>query len=164
MKVILTADVESVGYMGEIREVKRGLARNYLLPRNLAVEATPGNIKVWEQKKNIVQKHQIQRKEQAETLANSLNDVVCDIKVKVGEEGKLFGSVTSQNISDALDNIGYKISKKDIVLDSTIKETGSYDITVKIHPEVNATIKLNVINEEETEQKDQITEQNPDTI
>lgn len=151
MKVILTTDVESVGYMGEIKDVKRGLARNYLLPRNLAIEATAGNIKVWEQKKHIVQKHQIQRKEQAENLAKNLNDVVCDIRVKVGEEGKLFGSVTSQNISDALDKLGYKISKKDIVLDSTIKETGGYDINIKIHPEVNATIKVNVINEEETE-------------
>ena len=154
MKVILTTDVDSVGYMGEIKDVKRGLARNYLLPRKMAVEATPGNIKVWEQKKNIIQKHQIERKEQAEALAGKLNDVVCDIRAKVGEEGKLFGSVTSQNISDALDQLGFKISKKDLILDSAIKETGSYNITVKIHHDINATIKVNVINEEETERPD----------
>lgn len=162
MKVILTTDVDSVGYMGEIKDVKRGLARNYLLPRNMAVEATPGNIKVWEQKKNIIQKHQIERKEQAESLAGRLNGVVCDIKVKVGEEGKLFGSVTSQNISDALDEQGIKISKKDLVLDSAIKETGSYEITVKIHHDVNATIKVNVINEEEPEVKEETPEQEED--
>lgn len=158
MKVILTTDVDSVGYMGEIKEVKRGLARNYLLPRNMAVEATPGNIRVWEQKKNIIQKHQIERKEQAEALASRLNDVVCNIRVKVGEEGKLFGSVTSQNISDALDELGYKISKKDLILDSAIKETGSYEVTVKIHHDINATIKVNVINEQEPEVKEEMTE------
>ncbi len=151
MKVILTTDVDSVGYMGEIKDVKRGLARNYLLPKNLAVEATAGNIKIWEQKQKIVEKHQIKRKEDAESLAANLTSVACDIKVKVGEEGKLFGSVTAQNISDELAAKGFKISKKDIVLDSPIKETGSYDIAVKIHPEVPASIKLVVENEEAEE-------------
>ncbi|NIP39712.1 MAG: 50S ribosomal protein L9 [Candidatus Dadabacteria bacterium] len=155
MKVILTTDVDSVGYMGEIKDVKRGLARNYLLPKNLAVEATAGNIKIWNQKQRIIEKHQIKRKEDAENLASNLAGVTCNIKVKVGEEGKLFGSVTTQNISDELAEKGFKISKKDIVLDSPIKETGSYDIAIKIHPEVPASIKVIVENEEgeaETEQ------------
>ncbi|NIT14758.1 MAG: 50S ribosomal protein L9, partial [Candidatus Dadabacteria bacterium] len=148
MKVILTTDVDFVGYMGEIKEVKRGLARNYLLPKKLAVEATPGNIKVWEQKQKIVEKHQIKRKQDAESLATNLGSVTCNIKVKVGEEGKLFGSVTAQNISDDLADKGYKISKKDIVLASSIKETGTYDIAVKIHPEVSASVKVVVESEE----------------
>ena len=154
MKVILTTDVDTVGYMGEIKDVKRGLARNFLLPRKMAVEATPGNVKVWEKKKHIIQKHQIERKEQAVELANRLNDVVCNIKVKVGEEGKLFGSVTSQNISDALEELGFKISKKDLVMNSSIKETGSYDVTVKVHQDVNATIKVKVLDEEAPEESD----------
>jgi len=151
MKVILTTDVDAVGYMGEIKDVKRGLARNYLLPKNLAVEATPGNIKIWEQKHNIIQKHEIKRKEDAQSLAASLGEVVCKIKVKVGEEGKLFGSVTSQNISDDLNNKGFVISKKDIVLDSPIKEIGNYDISIKIHPEVPSSIKIEVVEEEQQE-------------
>lgn len=155
MKVILTTDVDSVGYMGEIKDVKRGLARNFLLPRKMAVEATSGNIKVWEKKKHIIQKHQIERKEQAVELANKLNAVVCNIKVKVGEEGKLFGSVTSQNISDALEELGFKISKKDLVMGSSIKETGNYDVTVKVHQDVTATIKVNVLDEEGPEESDQ---------
>ncbi|NIP37770.1 MAG: 50S ribosomal protein L9 [Candidatus Dadabacteria bacterium] len=154
MKVILTTDVESVGYMGEIKDVKRGLARNYLLPKNLAVEATPGNVKVWNQKQRIIEKHQIKRKEDAESLAGNLSSVTCTIKVKVGEEGKLFGSVTTQNISDDLALKGYKISKKDIVLDASIKETGTYDVPVKIHPEVSASIKVVV----ESEESDQVSE------
>ncbi|HSG32801.1 MAG TPA: 50S ribosomal protein L9 [Thermodesulfobacteriota bacterium] len=148
MKVILTTDVDSVGYMGEIKDVKRGLARNYLLPKNLAVEATPGNLKIWNQKQRIIEKHQIKRKEDAESLASNLGSVTCTIKVKVGEEGKLFGSVTTQNISDDLAQKGYKISKKDIVLDAPIKETGTYDVPVKIHPEVSASVKVVVENEE----------------
>jgi len=149
MKVILTTDVDYVGYMGEIKDVKRGLARNFLLPKKLAVEATPGNIKVWDQKQKIVEKHQINRKEDAESLSAGLSNLICTIKVKVGEEGKLFGSVTTQNISDEIAAKGFKVSKKDIVLDSPIKETGSYDVIVKIHPEVKASIKVEVVNEEE---------------
>jgi large subunit ribosomal protein L9 len=149
MKVILTTDVDSVGYMGEIKDVKRGLARNYLLPKKLAVEATAGNIKIWDQKQRIVEKHQIKRKEDAENLSAGLQALTCSIKVKVGDEGKLFGSVTTQNISDELAAKGFKISKKDIVLDSPIKEIGSYDIAVKIHPEVKASVKVEVENEEE---------------
>ena len=155
MKVILTTDVDYVGYMGEIKDVKRGLARNFLLPKNLAVEATPGNIKVWGQKQKIVEKHQINRKEDAESLSAGLSNLICTIKVKVGEEGKLFGSVTTQNISDEIAAKGFKVSKKDIVLDSPIKETGSYDVIIKIHPEVKASIKVEVVNEEEQAQAPQ---------
>jgi len=148
MKVILTTDVDSVGYMGEIKDVKRGLARNFLLPKKFAVEATPGNIKVWDKKQKIVEKHQINRKEDAESLSAGLSGLTCNIKVKVGEEGKLFGSVTTQDISDEIATKGFKVSKKDIVLDSPIKEVGSYDIAVKIHPEVKASVKVEVVNEE----------------
>lgn len=163
MKVILTTDVDFVGYMGEIKDVKRGLARNYLLPKNLAVEATPGNIKVWNQKQRIIEKHQIKRKEDAESLSANLAGITCNIKVKVGDEGKLFGSVTAQNISDELLEKGFKISKKDIVLDSPIKETGSYDIPVKIHPEVQASVKVEVENEEgpdEAQQAEAVSAEN----
>jgi len=159
MRVILTADVESVGYMGEIKDVKRGLARNFLLPKELAVEATPGNIKIWGQKQKIVEKHQIKRKEGAENLSAGLSEVICNIKVKVGEEGKLFGSVTTQNISDELATKGFKISRRDIVLDSPIKEVGIYNVSIKLHSEVKTSVKVEVVNEEE---EIVIAQENPD--
>ena len=160
MKVILTTDVDSVGYMGEIKEVKRGLARNYLLPKKFAIEATPGNIKIWDQKVKIVEKHQIKRKEDAESLSMSLSNLTCNIKVKVGEEGKLFGSVTTQNISDELATKGFKISKKDIVLESPIKEVGSYDVAIKTHSDVKAFVKVEVVNEEgEAQVPEEVTAQ-----
>ena len=107
MKVILTADVDSLGREGDIKEVKNGLARNFLLPKKLAVRATPGNLKIWEQKSGIIKKKQDEQQSQAEGIAQKLEGVVLLIPVKVGEEEKLFGSVTSQNISDELAKQGF---------------------------------------------------------
>lgn len=148
MKVILIADVESIGKKGETKEVKEGFARNYLFPRRFAVEATPANLKEWEQKRQSLKKKEDEAKAEAEDLASGLQGISCVIPVKVGEEDKLFGSVTSQNISDALSRSGFDISKKDIELDAPIKTLGVHEVPVRLHHNVIVNIKIEVVREE----------------
>lgn len=148
MRVILTTDVDSVGRMGEIKEVKNGLARNYLIPQKMAIRATPGNIKIWEQKSHIIQKREEGLKEEAQGYASKLDGASVTLRVKVGEENRLFGSVTSQNISDALKEIGFEVSRKIIDLDSPIKEVGTHNINVKLFHEVTAGIIVEVQGED----------------
>jgi large subunit ribosomal protein L9 len=147
MRVILTTDVESVGKMGEIKEVKNGLARNYLIPKKLAIRATPGNIKVWEQKSNIIMKREEGLKVEAQGYASKIDGVSVSIAVKVGEGNKIFGSVTSQNISAALKEAGFEVSRKDIKLESPIKVLGTHDVSVKLYQDVDANISVTVIGE-----------------
>jgi len=147
MKVILTSDVESVGRQGDIKEVKNGLARNYLLPKKLAVIATPGNLKIWEQKGVAIQKQQDKVRAESEVIASKLEGVSVTIPVKVGEEDKIFGSVTAQNITDALAQIGHEVSRKDIDLNTPIKTLGTQDITIKLYSDVTANIKVEVVEE-----------------
>ena len=147
MRVILTTDVESVGKMGEIKEVKNGLARNYLIPKKLAIRATPGNIKVWEQKSNIIMKREEGLKVEAQGYASKIDGVSVSIAVKVGEGDKIFGSVTSQNISAALKEVGFEVSRKDIKLESPIKVLGTHDVSVKLYQDVEANISVTVIGE-----------------
>ncbi|MCZ6638717.1 MAG: 50S ribosomal protein L9 [Candidatus Dadabacteria bacterium] len=147
MRVILTTDVESVGKMGEIKEVKNGLARNYLIPKKLAIRATPGNMKVWEQKSNIIMKREEGLKVEAQGYASKIDGVSVSIAVKVGEGNKIFGSVTSQNISAALKEAGFEVSRKDIKLESPIKVLGTHDVSVKLYQDVEANISVTVIGE-----------------
>jgi len=147
MRVILTTDVESVGRMGEIKEVKNGLARNYLIPKKLAIRATPGNIKVWEQKSNIIMKREEGLKVVAQGYASKIDGVSVSIAVKVGEGDKIFGSVTSQNISAALKEVGFEVSRKDIKLESPIKVLGTHDVSIKLYQDVEANISVTVIGE-----------------
>lgn len=147
MKVILLDDVEPFGKRGEIKEVKRGLARNYLFPRKMAIEATPGNLKLWEQQKRALTKKGEELRSEAQSLAARLEGVSCTIPVKVGEEEKLYGSVTSQNIADALSNMGFEISRKDIELDSPIKTLGTHEVRVRLHSNVAVNINIEVVRE-----------------
>ncbi len=144
MRVILTADVDSVGKMGEIKEVKNGMARNYLIPQKLAIRATPGNIKVWEQKSKILERREEGLRAEAKGFASKLDGASVKISVRVGEENKMFGSVTSQNISDALAEIGHEVSRKSIDLSNPIKDLGTHDIRVKLYQEVDAHITVEV--------------------
>lgn len=147
MKVILTSDVQAVGKQGEIKEVKDGLARNFLLPKKLAVKATPGNIKTWEQKSSALRKKEDQVKSEAETIASKLEGIKVTIPVKVGEEEKIFGSVTTQNISDALGELGYEVPKKHVDLESPIKTLGSQEVVIKLYHDVSANITVEVVEE-----------------
>lgn len=151
MKVIFISDVESIGRQGEIKDVKDGLARNYLLPKKLAITATPGNLKIWEQKSVALRKKEDKVKGEAEKFASKLNGAAVKIPVKVGEEEKIFGSVTSQSISDALGELGYEVTKKQIDLENPIKTLGTHEVTVKLHHDVSAVISVEVVEEGQPE-------------
>ncbi|MGI9534101.1 MAG: 50S ribosomal protein L9 [Thermodesulfobacteriota bacterium] len=149
MKVLFIENVENVGKRGDIKEVKNGLARNFLLPQKLALRATNSNIKTWEVRLNALKLKDAKVLEDAQAIADSLNNVAITIMVKAGEEDKLFGSVTSQNIADSVNKNGFNIDKKDVQLKEPIKELGNYNIGVKVHSEVTANIILDIVREEE---------------
>ena len=147
MKVILRKDFESLGKVGEIAEVKAGYARNYLIPHGIALKADRKNIKMLEAEQQRIQLKLSKDKKSAEKLAERLNSVSCTAAVSVGEEDRVFGSVTTQDISDLLKDKGFDIGRRKILLDDPIKALGIYDISIKLHSEVEAKIKLWVVKE-----------------
>ena len=148
MQIILQEDVEKLGTRGQVVEVARGYARNFLLPRNLALEATPGNMKRLEKMRATFAKKEAVEKDAAQKLADLLAAVSVEIARKSGDSDQLFGSVTSADISESLAAQGYTIDKRKIVLAEPIKAIGNYDIPVKLHREVTAIVKLTVKKEE----------------
>lgn len=148
MKVILRQDIDNLGSMGEIVTVKNGYARNFLIPKEMAYFATDKAVNLVEQEKETYMVKMAKEKELAEQLAEKFNDLQVTIAMKVGEEGKLFGSVTTQMISNELSILGYEIDKKDIQIPDAIKTLGVFTVKVKLHNEVNAPLKVWVISEE----------------
>ena len=146
MKVILIENVNGVGSMGDVLTVKRGYARNYLLPKKLAKEATPGNMKTLESilKKKTAAEAKVL--EEANKIAERIAALSVSIPAQAGEEEKLFGSVSSEMICEALSKEGISIDKRDIVIDEPIKKLGVYQVAVKIHPQVKASLKVWVVN------------------
>ncbi len=151
MEVILIQDVEKLGHRGQIVKVADGFGRNYLLPRKMAVAATPQNRKWVEQQRARFLKEEAREKAEAEELAKLMQGAGVVITRKAGEQGTLFGSVTSMDIAEALKAKGYTIDKRKIQLDSPIKVLGEYDVPVKLHPEVTTTVKVKVEAEAEKE-------------
>ncbi len=149
MKVILISDVENIGSVGDVKDVKNGMARNYLFPRKLAIKATEANLKAWESRIEAIRLRKTEVLENAKAFAEKLEGLEITIPAKSGEEDRLFGSVTSQNISDALGEKGFEISRRDIELDGTIKALGTYSVAVKLHTDVTPQITVNVVKEEE---------------
>ena len=149
MKVILISDVENIGSVGDVKDVKNGMARNYLFPRKLAIKATEANLKAWESRIEAIRLRKTEILENARALAEKLEGLEITIPAKSGEEDRLFGSVTSQNISDALGEKGFEISRRDIALDSTIKALGTYSVALKLHTDVTRQITVNVVKEEQ---------------
>jgi len=147
MKVILREDVENTGKAGEIKEVKDGYANNYLIPKNLAYPATDPYLKIYEDQKKTALKKLERINKEAEELKEKLENLSLNVNVNVGEDEKLFGSVTSQDIVEKLKEQGINLSKKQIVLEENIKELGIYNIPVKISPEIEATLKIWIIKE-----------------
>ncbi len=145
MKVILRQDMDRLGKAGEVVSVKDGYARNYLIPRQLAYAATPGNLRRFEEEKKRMMLQSEREKRHAETLAKELEKASCTISMAVGEEDKLFGSVTSQDIAEALKEKGIEIDRRKIQLEEPIKALGIYTVPVKLHPEVTANIKVWVV-------------------
>jgi len=148
MQIILQEDVEKLGNRGELVEVAEGYARNFLLPRKLALEATSGNMKRLEKMRAAFAKKEATEKESATTLAGLLAGVSLEFARKSGENDQLFGSVTSGDIAEALEAKGYNIDKRKIALAEPIKLVGEYEIPVKLYREVTATIKIVVRKDE----------------
>ncbi len=148
MKVILKEDVDRLGSMGDIVNVKPGFARNYLIPRNLAVEANSRNIKEFEHYKRVLQQKAERIKNAAQHLADKISSTPVTIKVKAGEEDKLFGSVTTIDIEKALKEKGFDIDRKKIHLDEPIKRLGEYKVQVKLHKDVVAELTVQVEKED----------------
>ncbi len=147
MKIILKKDIDTLGTSGQIITVKNGYARNYLIPQGLALEATPGNLRAFEFENKAAQKRLQRGKKEAEGLAEKLEKLSLTVAVQVGEEEKLFGSVTSQNIADLLKDNGFELDRRKIILEDPIKALGVYDVPVKLHPEVTANVKVWVVRE-----------------
>jgi len=148
MKVLLQADVESLGAAGQIVSVKPGYARNYLLPKKLAVVADEKNVRVFEHLKRQTEEKIRKIRKAAETLSEKLSQLTLQIPCKVGEEGKLFGSVTNMQISDALKKAGFDIDRKKIIIEQPMKVLGSYEVKVKLEGNVTANLKIELIKEE----------------
>jgi len=148
MQIILQEDVEKLGTRGQVVEVTEGYARNFLLPRKLGLEATAGNMKRLEKMRAVFAKKEATEKEAAQKLAELLAGVSLEVARKAGENDQLFGSVTSADVSEALAAKGFTIDKKKIVLADPIKVIGEYEIPVKLHREITASVKLAVKKEE----------------
>jgi len=144
MQIILQEDVEKLGARGQLVDVAEGYARNFLLPRKLALEATPGNLKRLEKMRAVFAKKEATEKESAQTLAELLATVTVTLTRKAGENDQLFGSVTSADIADALAAQGYNVEKRKIALTDPIKLVGEYEVPVKLHREVSANLKVKV--------------------
>lgn len=145
MKVILLKDVPGTGKAGTVSEVKEGHARNYLIPRGLAIEASPGALRDLEHRTRAV-KHRVDREhEEIETQSRSLEGLVLEIRGKAGKGGRLFGSVTTQQIADALTARGFAVTRKQIELDKPIHVEGFYKVPIRLRAGVTVQVDLNVI-------------------
>ena len=147
IEVILREDVKTLGRAGEMVRVKPGYARNYLLPQGLAYEATEGNKKRIAAETRVRASRNEAERAEAERLAATLSAVKLDLAGKAGEEGKLFGSITSQDIADALAVQGHTVDKRRIELEHPIKTVGEHAVKVRVHPEVHAELRVSVIAE-----------------
>lgn len=147
MKVIFLQDVKGQGKKGQIKEVSEGYASNFLIPRGLVRPATEGNVKTLEQQKKSEEKRKEQEKIDAQNLAVKLAESTVELKTKAGENGRLFGAVTTKQIGEALQAVGLKIDKRKIELSEPIRTLGYTNVTVKLHPEVRATVKVHVTEE-----------------
>lgn len=147
MKVILRQNIDKLGKIGQIVDVKDGYALNYLIPKGFAYVAVKGNIKALEEEKKIVEKRNLQELKAAEALASELEKISVTIPVQVGEEDKIFGTVTTQMIADALKEKGHDIDKRKIEMEEQIKTLGIYNVNIKLHPSVSAKIKVWVVRE-----------------
>jgi len=145
IKVLLQADVDNLGRGGEIVRVRPGFARNFLLPRGLAVPATEGNLARVEELKRAAEQRVAQEAEAARELGGKLAALSVEIQRAVGDENKMYGSVTAKDIEDAFAKLGTKIDRKKIQLGEPIKQLGSFEVPIKLHSSVVATLKVNVV-------------------
>jgi large subunit ribosomal protein L9 len=147
MKVILLDDVGTLGRRGEVREVSDGYARNFLIPQKRALTATPGNLKNLAQIKSQQEAKASRIKAEAESLRARIEAVVCEERRQASEEGKLFGSVTTQDLADFLARQNLQIEKRRIQVEEPIKGLGEFVVPIRLHPEVTARLKVVVVRE-----------------
>lgn len=147
MKVILKEDVQGLGKAGQIINVKDGYARNYLLPKGLALIADEKNLKALELQKKKFEQEAKKKRQDAESIAERLSQLQLTIKAKAGEDQKLFGSITAKDIAEALNKEGFSIDKKQIILQEPIKRAGEYTAQVKLHSNIVAKVNINVLPE-----------------
>ena len=150
MKVILKTEVENLGSFGDQVRVAFGYARNYLIPKGIAIEATPGNINQFNAEKEAHMKKAQVRKEGAEKLKTAIEEVTLSFTRKAADDDRLFGSVTVHDIESELASKGFKIERKPIHLEEPIKSAGQFTVGVKLHPEVTAEVRVEVAKEEAT--------------
>jgi large subunit ribosomal protein L9 len=148
-KVLLREDVDDLGARGEIVRVRAGYARNYLLPRKLAVEATTGNVKGIEQERAALLKKEAKERATAESQSQQMGSIVLEFKRKAGEQGALYGSVTSMDIAEALRERGYEIDRHRIHLREPLKRLGDYAVPIRLHREVTIEMQVKVVSEGE---------------
>ncbi len=149
MEVILRQDVDELGLEGDIVNVAKGYARNYLVPNQVALEATPQNMKALELQRKKIEVKRLKGRQNAEKVKEKMAEIVVNLSQKAGEEGKLYGSVTTMDIASHLDAQGIEIDRRKIVLDKPIKTLGEYEVAVKIYPGVTGSVKVVVSAEEE---------------
>ena len=149
MKLLLKEDVDGLGFCGDEVEVKDGYGRNFLIPKGKALLATPNNLKAFNHQKLVVQGKVTKVIAAAQAVADEIAKVTCLVKKKVGDTGKMFGSVTAQEVADLLKSQGVEVDRRKIQIAEPIKKAGEYKIPVKLHSEVTAEIKLFVEGEQE---------------
>ena len=146
MELILRQDVENLGFKDDIVDVKNGFGRNFLIPKGIAALATPSAIKMLEEnlRQSAVKNKKI--KDEAQTTANALNEMVVVVAVKAGEKGKIFGSVTTAQLTEAVEKLGHKLDRKYVkIKGEAIKNLGSYEASVRLHKDVSANVKFDVV-------------------
>ena len=144
MQVILREELPNLGTIGDVVKVKPGYARNYLLPRGLAVEASVRNLHELEHQKRVIADKRLREQKSAAAVADKLASVKVVFEVRAGDDGKLFGSVTNQDVHRKLEESGFPIERRRILLDEPIKSLGSHDVIVHLGPDTKATIKVEV--------------------
>ena len=152
MDVLLKEDVDNLGQRGQVVRVRAGYGRNYLLPQGLAIKATAGNKRMIEEERRVLARREDRERVSAQTEAERLDGIELRFDRRVGEHGILFGSVTALDIAEALKEKGYAIERRRVVLRDHIKEVGDYDIAIKLHRDINPTIKVKVRKEGTTDE------------
>jgi large subunit ribosomal protein L9 len=144
VQVILREEMPNLGTIGDVVKVKPGYARNYLLPRGLAVEASVRNLHELEHQKRVIADKRLREQKSAAAVADKLGSVKLEFEVRAGDDGKLFGSVTNQDVHRRLEERGFSIERRRILLDEPIKSLGSHDVVVHLGPDTKTTLKVEV--------------------
>ncbi len=145
MEVILREDFLTLGYVGDTVKVRRGFARNYLIPRGIAVEASSGNERQLKHKLSAIIAKRIKKKTEAEEFGRVLSQVSVELTLKVGAQGKSFGAITGKDIEAGLKDLGYDVDRRQIKLADPLRSAGSYDVEIKLHSEVSVSVQVKIV-------------------